>query len=68
MDLSHKNNGDQREPDTKNTVLFHLYLFHSCKVQKQAKLINVVRSQKMVSSGDGADSNEEGARQGFLEC
>ena len=39
------------------TMLVHLCLVHSCKVHKQAKLINVVRSQKMVSSEDGEGSN-----------
>ena len=39
------------------TMLVHLCLVHSCKVHKKAKLINVVRSQKMVSSEDGEGSN-----------
>lgn len=42
MDLSHKNHGEQKEPDTNTTTLFHLHQFYLCKVQKQAKLTNVV--------------------------
>lgn len=57
MCLSHKNHGEQGSQTQESTMLVHLCLFHSCKVHKQAKLINVIRSQKMVSSGDGADSN-----------
>ena len=58
----------KRSQTHKTTELFCLYEFHSCEVHKQVKLINVVRSQKMVSSRNRAFSNEERSRQGFLEC